>query len=93
MTQPDYTLRAMANRGEKIYRERIHPTLTESDIGKFVHIDLNSGDYEIDTDDISGELKLRARKPGSRYYGLRVGYTAAEFFDGCNEAPNWRQSE
>ena len=87
MTQSDYTPREMAERGEKIYRERIRPMLTEADIGKFVHIDLNSGDYEIDADDISGDLKLRARKPGSRYYGLRVGYTATEFFDGCDEDP------
>ena len=87
MTQPYYTLQEMAKRGEKIYRERIRPTLTQADIGKFVHIDLNSGDYEIDADDIAGDLKLRARKPGSRYYGLRVGYTATEFFDGCHEEP------
>ena len=85
MVQPDYTLREMTDWGEKIYRERSRPTLTEADIGKFVHIDLNSGDYEIDADDISGDLKLRARKPGSLYYGLRVGYTATDFFDGCNE--------
>lgn len=87
MTQPDRIPQEMANWGEKIYRERIRPTLTDADIGKFVHIDLNSGDYEIDTDDIASDLKLRARKPGSRYYGLRVGYTAAEFFDGCDEEP------
>ena len=87
MTQSDYTLHAMADWGEKIYRERIRPSLTDADIGKFVHIDLNSGDYEIDVDDVSGDLKLRARKPGSRYYGRRVGYTATEFFDGCSEEP------
>ena len=87
MAQSDRTPQEMAHWGEKIYRERIRPTLTDADIGKFVHIDLNSGDYEIDHDDIAGDLKLRARKPGSRYYGLRVGYTAAEFCDGYDEEP------
>ena len=87
MTRPNLTDAEIYARGEKIYREQIRPTLTEADIGKFVTIDINSGDYEIDADDISGDLKLRARKPGSRYYGLRVGYTATEFFDGCDEDP------
>ena len=87
MSQSDYTPREMAERGEKIYRERIRPTLTEADIGKFVTIDINSGDYEIDADDISGGLALRARTPGSCYYGLRVGYSVAESFDGCYEEP------
>ena len=85
MTIPNLTDAEFCARGEKIYRERIRPTLTEADIGKFVTIDINSGDYEIDADDISGDLKLRARKPGSLYYGLRVGYTATDFFDGCDE--------
>ena len=87
MTSPNLTDVEICARGEKIYRERIRPTLTEADIGKFVTIDINSGDYEIDADDISGGLALRARTPGSCYYGLRVGYSVAESFDGCYEEP------
>ena len=87
MTMPDLTDAEICARGEKIYRERIRPTLTEADIGKFVTIDINSGDYEIDDDDISGGLALRARTPGSCYYGLRVGYSAAYFFGGYHEDP------
>ena len=87
MSRPNLTDAEICARGEKIYRERIRPTLTEADIGKFVTIDINSGDYEIDDDDISGGLALRARTPGSCYYGLRVGYSVAESFDGCYEEP------
>ena len=87
MTRPNLTDSEICTRGEKIYREQIRPTLTEADIGKFVTIDINSGDYEIDADDISGGLALRARTPGSCYYGLRVGYSVAESFDGCYEEP------
>ena len=87
MTSPNLTDAEVCAQGEKIYRECIRPTLTEADIGIFVTIDINSGDYEIDADDISGGLKLRARTPGSSYYGLRVGYSAAYFFGGYYEEP------
>ena len=89
MAKPNLSDAEICALGETIYRERIRPTLTEADIGRFVTIDINSGDYEIDDDDdLTGGLKLRARTPGSYYYGLRVGYAAAEFFDGCSEEPN-----
>ncbi len=77
----------VADMGEKIYREKIRPTLTEADIGKFVHIDINSGEYEIDDDDITGNFKLRERVPQARIYGMRVGYSAAYFMGGYDEEP------
>lgn len=87
MAQPSLTLEEIADLGEKIYREKIRPLLTEADIGKFVHIDVNSGDYEIDDDDISGDIKLHKRKPNALCYGLRAGYSAAYFFGGHYEEP------
>ena len=77
----------IADLGEKIYRERIRPTLTDADIGKFVHIDVNSGEYEIDDDDITGNFKLRERVTESRIYGMRIGYSAAYFLGGYDEEP------
>lgn len=87
MTQPDLTLEEMADLGDKIYREKIRPTLTEADIGKFVHIDVNSGEYEIDDDDISGDVKLSERVPDAKIYGMCVGYSAAYFMGGYYEEP------
>ena len=86
MRQPTLTLEEMAALGEKIYQEKIRPTLNESDIGKFVHIDVNTGEYEIDDDDIQGEIILLARVPNARIHGIRIGYTAAYFF-GWHEEP------
>ena len=80
-------LEEMAALGEEIYQESIRPTLSEADIGKFVHIDVNSGEYEIDDDDIQGEIRLVERVPDARIHGIRIGYTAAYFFDGYYEEP------
>ena len=87
MTHPDLTLEEMADLGDKIYREKIRPTLTEADIGKFVHIDVTSGEYEIDDDDITGDVMLSERVPNAKIYGLRVGYSAAYFMGGHSEEP------
>ena len=87
MAQLNLTPEQIADLGEQIYREKIRPTLTGADIGKFVHIDVNSGEYEIDDDDITGNFKLRERVPEARIYGIRVGYSAAYFLGGYDEEP------
>ena len=87
MAKPNLSDAEICARGETIYRERIRPTLTDSDIGKFVIIDINSGDYEIDDDDITGDLLLTQRRPDAFCYGRRVGYTAAYFLGGYYEDP------
>ena len=87
MPQPNLTDTQIRALGEQIYQERIRPTLTDADIGKFVTIDLNTGDYEIDDDDITGDLLLTRRRPDAFCYGRRVGYTAAYFLGGHYEEP------
>ena len=84
---PNLSPEQIADLGEKIYREKIRPTLTEADIGKFVHIDINSGEYEIDDDDITGNFKLRERVSEARIYGMRGGVADAYFMGGYDEEP------
>ena len=61
----------IAAQGKKIYREKIRPLMTESDIGKYVIIDVYSGDYEIDEWRVEADLRLRAR--GARGLRLHIG--------------------
>ena len=58
----------IAARGKKIYREKIRPLMTESDIGKYVIVDVYSGDCEIDEWRVEADLKLRARAPDACGY-------------------------
>ena len=51
MAQPKLGPEERAAFAETLYREKIRPNLTEADIGKFVIIDINSGEYEIDSED------------------------------------------
>ena len=86
MTRPDLTDPAIGVAAKKIYQEKIRPLMTEDDIGKFVSIDVNSGEYEIDEDASEARKRLRQRRPDSLRFGMRVGYSAAYFF-GWHEEP------
>ena len=48
--------------------------------GKMVVIDVHSGDYEIDSDDLTASMRLLERHPDAMTWGERVGYPAAYFF-------------
>ena len=43
---PRYTKEEFARRGDEIYHRDIQPCVTQDDIGKFVVIDIETGDYE-----------------------------------------------
>ena len=64
-------------RGEAIYREKIRPLVEPAQTGKFVVIDVDSGDYEIDAEVLAASARLRERRPGAVSYGVRVGHSAA----------------
>ena len=67
----------MARLGNQIYRRDIRDKVMPQHKGKFLVLDIESGDYEMDEDDLSAEEILRARRPDGIFFGLRIGYTSA----------------
>ena len=63
-------------RGQAIY-EQIRDRVERTAQGKVVVIDVESGDYETDSDDASATARLVARRPGALTYAVRVGHPAA----------------
>ena len=47
--------------------------------GKMVVIDVNTGDYEIASDDITATMRLFERRPNAVTWGELVGYAAPYF--------------
>ena len=74
MPRTDYEPEEISARGEAIYLEQIFPNLAQAEKGKFVSIDIESGDYEIDADDPYAFQRLVERRPNGVFYGVRVGY-------------------
>jgi hypothetical protein len=77
MPRTQHTQEEIARIAEEIYRREIRPKVMPQHKGKFLTLDIESGDYEIDEDDLTGEKKLRARHPDGNFFGFRIGYKAA----------------
>ena len=67
----------VATVGRAIYHKKILPTLGPEDGNKLVVIDVNSGDYEIDADDMAAVTRLLERRPDAYTWLERVGHPAA----------------
>ncbi|MGH9835020.1 MAG: hypothetical protein ACREBD_34770 [Blastocatellia bacterium] len=78
--QPRYSKEEFARRGDGIYEQQIKPLLNESDNGKFVLIDIETGDYEMDADEIAASDRLLARRPEAQVWMVQVGARAARRF-------------
>ena len=82
-----YTKKEVCDRGEKIYQEQIKPLVEPQEKGKFVVIDILSGDYEIAPEHLTASRRLRERRPDSVRYAGRVGYPSAYHFRSPFAAP------
>ena len=62
----------------------LHPgvLLAPKDVGKFLAIDIETGEYEIAADELRAGNKLRARLPEAQIWMVRIGYASARSFGG-----------
>jgi hypothetical protein len=70
----------IARRGDEIYERDIRPRLGPGDEGKFVLIDIESGDHEVDRDELAASDRLLARHPEARVWMRQVGSRYARRF-------------
>jgi hypothetical protein len=75
-TQPR-TPEASSQLGDDIFKRLIEPSLGPNDIGKFVAIAIDSGDYEVDQDDFPAIRRLATRCPGAHIWLVRAGTQSA----------------
>jgi hypothetical protein len=78
--QPRYSMEEFARRGDEIYDRDVAPHVTADQEGKFVLIDIESGDYEIDADEVAASDRLLARHPDAQVWMTRVGSRYARRF-------------
>lgn len=67
----------IVRRGQAIYSQQIGPRVEADNAGKFLVVDVDTGEYEMDADDLSALRRARGRKPDARLYLLRIGSPAA----------------
>ena len=77
---PRYSREEVARRGDEIYDRRVLPRLAPRDEGKLVLIDVETGDYEMDRDEIAASDRLLARHPDAQVWMRQVGSRYARRF-------------
>lgn len=76
MPSKKYTIDEIGERAERIYQQQIRPLVEPQENGKFIVIDIESGDYEIAEDMFTAEDSLKARRPNAVGFGGKVGWDA-----------------
>lgn len=75
--QAEMSPEEVARRGEAIYQQKLRPRVEQQHFGEFLVMDVLSGDYEIDRDDLKASDRVLAKNPNAVLYGVRIGYPAA----------------
>lgn len=70
---PRYSKEEFARRGDEIYDREVSPGVGPEDEGKFVVIDIETGAYEIDQDELAASDRLLARVLDAQIWTRRVG--------------------
>ncbi len=78
--QPRYSKEEFARRGDVIYERELRPILEKESDGKFVAIDIETGAYEVDVDELAASDRLLARVPNAQIWLRRIGFHYAHRF-------------
>ena len=71
--QPRYSPANTARRGDEIYDRTVRAQLEPQHNGEIVAIDLDSGAWEVDPDEITAANRLESRHPNAQIWVVRVG--------------------
>jgi hypothetical protein len=69
--------------GEQLYEQRLRPQLEiPGNLGKVAVIDVETGEYEVDSDEVAAVRRALARHPGAALWALRIGFNAVHSLGG-----------
>ena len=77
MPHARYRSDEIVERGRALYDQQIRKKVEPHQNGKFLVLDVETGDYEIDTDSYVAHERAAARHPDAPFYMLRVGFPTA----------------
>ena len=77
-----YSKEEFARRGDRTYETKVRSHLSKEDQGKFAAIDIHSGAYEVDEDELTACDKLTARIPEAQIWMVKVGSRYVHRFGG-----------
>jgi hypothetical protein len=82
MSHPRYTAEEIVRRGEEIYQRDLRVQVEAQHRGKFLVLDIETGSYEIDPDEVAALDRAMGKNPDGARYILRIGYPTAHRIGG-----------
>ena len=76
MPHSRYTAEEVGRRGREIYETSIRDKVEAESKGKYLVVDIETGEYEIADDYLTPSDKLLAKRPEAALFALRIGYPA-----------------
>jgi hypothetical protein len=80
MNQPNHA--EVGRRAEEIYESSIRSMVEPGHTGAFVVIDIDTGDYELDANEVAAVRRMEAKRPDGTRYIKRIGFHAAHRLGG-----------
>lgn len=77
MPHTRYSNDEIVRRGQELYDREIRARVEPEQNGRFLVVDVETGEYEIDDTAIDAIDRLQAKCPDAPVYIVRVGYPAA----------------
>ena len=76
LRQPRYSKEEFARCGTEIYERAIRSQVEAAHQGKFVAIDIETSQWEMDADDYTATERLLQQRPDAQIWLVRVGHRA-----------------
>ncbi len=78
--QPRYSKEEFARRGDEIYESQVRSQVEESNYGKIVEIDIETGAFEVADTPMVAVDRLYEREPDAQPWVIRIGHRAFYHF-------------
>ncbi len=88
MPHPRYSTEEIVRRGQALYDEQLAAKVAAEHTGKFMVIDIETGECEIDRSELAAFERALAKRSDAPLYLLRIGARAAYHLGGVAESPS-----
>ena len=82
MAIPSHNRKPIAAKAHAIYDAELRHKVEPYESGKFLSLDVDTGDYEIHSSNVIASNRLHDRRPGARVFTFKIGYSTMGRFGG-----------
>jgi hypothetical protein len=82
-----YSLDELARMGDEVYERDVLPRMTAEDTGRIVAIDVETGMYAVECDQLAAVHRILDAKPGAQVWVRRVGFSYVDRLGASHPRP------